>query len=165
MARIRIDDLPLGENLTPEQEELIHGSGRRTFRPTLESLENREMMDAGLGDAMILQMSQEAQVRLLAEQTSALQNLYNPFSQSLTQRSPAPLGQVEQPASNMPPLVDKIFSAWSLNIDPVVQDMESLQHLAPAIPHASLAGLVEGQQVNRVDLQTSAPWSGVDPAE
>ena len=37
MARITIEDLPVGENLTPEEEELIFGAGRRSFRPTLET--------------------------------------------------------------------------------------------------------------------------------
>ena len=52
MARIKIDDLPVAENLTPEQEEQIQGAGLRSFRPTLESLEGREMMDAGLGHGL-----------------------------------------------------------------------------------------------------------------
>jgi hypothetical protein len=43
MARIRIDDLPVADNLTPEQEALIQGAGLRSFRPTLESLERREV--------------------------------------------------------------------------------------------------------------------------
>jgi hypothetical protein len=38
MARIKIDDLPAAENLTPEQEELIQGAGPRSFRPTPEGL-------------------------------------------------------------------------------------------------------------------------------
>jgi hypothetical protein len=53
MARIRIDDLPLGENLTPEEEALILGAGRRpSFRPMLESLENREMYAANVTAAV-----------------------------------------------------------------------------------------------------------------
>ena len=43
MARIRIDDLPVPENLTPEQEALLLGAGLRSFRPSLESLEAREV--------------------------------------------------------------------------------------------------------------------------
>jgi Raf kinase inhibitor-like YbhB/YbcL family protein len=43
MARIRIDDLPVAENLTPEQEALIIGAGLRSFRPMLEELERREV--------------------------------------------------------------------------------------------------------------------------
>src|SRR5262249_51371500 len=50
MARIRIDDLPIPEKLTPEEEEQIRGAGR--FRPTLEALENREMYAADLGAAL-----------------------------------------------------------------------------------------------------------------
>ncbi|HEY7154958.1 MAG TPA: hypothetical protein VH575_13430 [Gemmataceae bacterium] len=44
MSRIRIDDLPVAETLTPEQEELIQGAGLKFFRPTLEALEDRLMM-------------------------------------------------------------------------------------------------------------------------
>jgi Raf kinase inhibitor-like YbhB/YbcL family protein len=43
MTRIRIDDLPVAENLTPEQEELIQGAGLKSFRPSLEALEGREV--------------------------------------------------------------------------------------------------------------------------
>jgi phosphatidylethanolamine-binding protein (PEBP) family uncharacterized protein len=43
MARIRIDDLPIAEELTPEQEALILGAGLKSFRPSLESLEAREV--------------------------------------------------------------------------------------------------------------------------
>jgi hypothetical protein len=42
MARIRIDDLPVADDLTPEQEELILGAGL-SFRPSLEHLEAREV--------------------------------------------------------------------------------------------------------------------------
>src|SRR5262249_38345244 len=40
----RIDDLPVAKNLTPEQEELIQGAGLKSFRPTLEHLEARELL-------------------------------------------------------------------------------------------------------------------------
>jgi len=43
MTRIRIDDLPVAENLTPEQEALIQGAGLKPFRPSLEGLEGREV--------------------------------------------------------------------------------------------------------------------------
>jgi hypothetical protein len=52
MSRIRIEDLPVAENLTPEQEELIEGAGLKSFRPKLEDLERREMLDAGIGGAL-----------------------------------------------------------------------------------------------------------------
>jgi hypothetical protein len=48
MARIKIEDLPVGEDLTPEQEEQIFGAGFRTYRPMFEALEARELMTAGL---------------------------------------------------------------------------------------------------------------------
>lgn len=60
MARIKIEDLPVVENLTPEEEELIFGAGRPSFRPTLESLENREMMDAGFGSALQTPLAQSS---------------------------------------------------------------------------------------------------------
>ena len=44
VSRIRIDDLPVAENLTPEQEELIQGAGLKPFRPSIEALEAREML-------------------------------------------------------------------------------------------------------------------------
>jgi hypothetical protein len=53
MARIKIEDLPVAETLTPEQEELIEGAGLRSFKPTFEAMEAREMMDAGLGGAVL----------------------------------------------------------------------------------------------------------------
>jgi len=46
VARIRIDDLPVAEELTPEQEELIQGAGLRSFRPSLEALEARDVPTA-----------------------------------------------------------------------------------------------------------------------
>jgi hypothetical protein len=52
VTRIRIDDLSVADGLTPEQEELILGAGLRSFRPRLEFLEGREMMDAGIGSAL-----------------------------------------------------------------------------------------------------------------
>jgi Ca2+-binding RTX toxin-like protein len=44
MSRIHIDDLPAAENLTPEQEALIQGAGLRSFRPSLEALEDRQLL-------------------------------------------------------------------------------------------------------------------------
>jgi hypothetical protein len=52
MSRIKIEDLPAAENLTAEQEALVEGAGLRPFRPTLEGLEDRQMMDAGLASAL-----------------------------------------------------------------------------------------------------------------
>ncbi len=46
MARITINDLPPVEMLTTEELELIFGAGRRTFRPTLEALEDRQLLSA-----------------------------------------------------------------------------------------------------------------------
>jgi hypothetical protein len=43
MAHIRIDDLPGAENLAPEQEELLLGAGLKSFRPSFEALEAREV--------------------------------------------------------------------------------------------------------------------------
>jgi hypothetical protein len=52
MASIEINDLSVVENLTPEQQEEILGAGVRKFKPTFDSLESRELMDAGLGGAL-----------------------------------------------------------------------------------------------------------------
>lgn len=133
MARIRIDDLPLGENLTPEQEELILGAGWQTFRPTLESLENREMLDGGIGGVAMqrmLDIAQGAQVRLLAQETSALQNQSNPLSQSLTQPGHALFTQAQQLNANWYQAADRIFATWAHNVDQVIQNVQALRHLS-----------------------------------
>ena len=60
---------------------------KKYFRPTLETLENREMMDAGIGGAVMHRMmpdiAQGAQIRLLTQETSALQNQNKPPPQAL----------------------------------------------------------------------------------
>lgn len=49
MSRIKIDDLPPDDkNLTPEELADIEGAGRPSFRPTIETLEGREMYAANL---------------------------------------------------------------------------------------------------------------------
>lgn len=53
MARIRIEDLPVVENLATEEMEEVFGAGRFSFRPGMESLEAREMMDAALGQSLL----------------------------------------------------------------------------------------------------------------
>jgi hypothetical protein len=65
----------------------MRANAKNDFRPTLETLENREMMDAGIGGAvmhpMMPDIAQGAQVRLLAQEPSALQNQNNPPPQAL----------------------------------------------------------------------------------
>ena len=54
MARITIEDLSPDTDLTPEELELIYGgAGRRSFRPTIDSLEVREMYAANLGSVAV----------------------------------------------------------------------------------------------------------------
>src|SRR5262245_10917602 len=60
MASIKIEDLPVTENLTAEQEALIEGAGLRSFRPTVEGLEGRQLMDAGIGHALLAPMAPPA---------------------------------------------------------------------------------------------------------
>ncbi len=48
MARIRIDDLPAAQDLTPEEQEQLLGAGRPGFRPGFEALEGREMYAANI---------------------------------------------------------------------------------------------------------------------
>ncbi len=97
MARIRIDDLPVGEKLTPEQEELILGAGRQTFRPRLEYLESRDLPDANINGAVIQQMlpqlPQGAQVRLWTQEASALQIQLDEVSQLQALQTQALMGQ------------------------------------------------------------------------
>jgi hypothetical protein len=52
MARIKIEDLPVADNLTPEQEALIQGAGLRSFRPTFEALEARDVYAVGVTNAL-----------------------------------------------------------------------------------------------------------------
>jgi hypothetical protein len=53
MARITINDLPPGDGLSPEQEEQVLGAGPKSFRPSIEALEAREVYDASLGGALL----------------------------------------------------------------------------------------------------------------
>jgi beta-glucanase (GH16 family) len=46
-----LNDLSAEQPLTPEEKEELAGAGR--FRPTFEAMEAREMMDAGLGAALV----------------------------------------------------------------------------------------------------------------
>jgi hypothetical protein len=48
---IDIQDLPPDENLMPAEKERLTGVGR--FRPMFEALEARELMDAGIGHALV----------------------------------------------------------------------------------------------------------------
>src|SRR5262245_36459177 len=52
MARITIDDLPAAPELPPEQEEQVQGAGPKSFKPSIESLEGREMYAADLAGAL-----------------------------------------------------------------------------------------------------------------
>jgi hypothetical protein len=68
MARIRIDDLPLAERLTPQQEELILGAGLRSFRPSLEGLEARQLLSANPVTLPVLPSGTTALVQQAASQ-------------------------------------------------------------------------------------------------
>jgi hypothetical protein len=52
MPRIQLAELNNVEVLTPEKLEQILGAGRPSFKPTFDTLEAREVMDAGLGGAL-----------------------------------------------------------------------------------------------------------------
>src|SRR5262245_9880239 len=54
MTRIHVNDLPAADTLTAEQEELIQGAGLRLRRPTLEGLEDRELMASHLAGALLV---------------------------------------------------------------------------------------------------------------
>ncbi|HEY7327048.1 MAG TPA: hypothetical protein VH592_05385 [Gemmataceae bacterium] len=72
-------------------------------------------MDAGIGGALVHQLpnlGQGAQIRLLAQETSALQNQNNPLSQSLTQANQALLAHSQQLGASLL-AADHIFSVWS----------------------------------------------------
>lgn len=53
MARIQIEDLSPVESLSAEEIEEIFGAGRKSFHPELQALQTREMMDAGIGQALL----------------------------------------------------------------------------------------------------------------
>jgi hypothetical protein len=65
MARIKIEDLPPFETMTPEEQEEILGAGSLSFRPTFEALEDRQLMAAGFGSASL--GSIVAQHRMMAD--------------------------------------------------------------------------------------------------
>jgi hypothetical protein len=46
--RIRIEDLPAKEPVSEEEMAAIIGAGRRSFRPTFETLEDRTLMSASV---------------------------------------------------------------------------------------------------------------------
>jgi len=52
VERIKIEDLPVTENLTPEQEEQVEGAGLRSRRLSLEGLEDRQLMASHLAAAL-----------------------------------------------------------------------------------------------------------------
>jgi hypothetical protein len=52
MTRIHIQDLPLDTELTPEELDRLFGAGRPSFRPTIESLEGRELYAANLASSL-----------------------------------------------------------------------------------------------------------------
>lgn len=58
MARIRIEDLPEVDNLTQEEMEQILGAGLRSFKPTFEALEAREVCDVGFNHALLSSAAQ-----------------------------------------------------------------------------------------------------------
>jgi hypothetical protein len=104
MARIKIEDLPVGKALTPEQEEQLFGAGFRPFQPTFEPLEAREMMDAGIGHALLAPMPTSTggdaphagHVRMLAGNAGKLGSITGPTAPStLGQQAGSP--QASQP--------------------------------------------------------------------
>ncbi|MCE9568099.1 MAG: hypothetical protein K8U57_39355 [Planctomycetes bacterium] len=73
MARIRIEDLPTVTDLNAEELEEIFGAGRFSFKPAFENLGAREMMDAGIGGALMSNLARMPDTGVpLAEQTRVL---------------------------------------------------------------------------------------------
>jgi hypothetical protein len=80
VTRIRIDDLPVAEDLTPEQEELILGAGLRSFRPQLEVLEGRALPSGMTPPALVNNPSViEVPVMVTNTKVSANQGQLNPI--------------------------------------------------------------------------------------
>jgi hypothetical protein len=90
MARIRIEDLPVAEVLTAEQEELIQAAGLRSFRPRVEGLEDRQMLDAGLGRSVMVPLAPGAPAPVQAQEVAA------PMQVHLGPRAGRPSGGFEQ---------------------------------------------------------------------
>lgn len=111
----------------------MSATAKQCCRPTLEALETRDMMDAGIGGALMHQLTnlgQGAQIHLLAQGTSPLQNQNNPLSQSLTQPGQALMVQGQQLNAELHAVADHIFSDWSHHTDRVVHTIPG--HLGSA---------------------------------
>src|SRR4051812_31028004 len=127
MSRITIEDLPVGDNLTLEEELHMFGAGLRSFRPTLESLEDRHMLDAGFGYGLQLPVllpadawaDQASQVRLLDSSAPAA-------AEALSAALP--------PATTPPAGVDQAFASFAG------------QDLPQGLPEGLPEGLPRGQQ-------------------
>jgi hypothetical protein len=149
MARIKIEDLPVVENLTPEEEELIFGAGRRSFRPMLESLENREMMDAGLGFALQAPLAQStggapqlALVRQLAIETT---QQVNHFIGSAIQTAQTAHAALQQAA------IDQLFAGFGRQNLP--QSLGQAPEQSP--PQNLLQNLPRGQGAQGTGIKTT----------
>ncbi len=98
MSRIRIEDLPLGENLTPEEEALILGAGRQSFRPSLESLENREVPATAIEYGLISADISVAIIAAVRNVGSSLPTHFQNVASSLTQQDQVGSQQNQQVA-------------------------------------------------------------------
>jgi hypothetical protein len=53
MSRLKSEDPAAAEDLTPQQEGLVEGTGLRPFYPPPEGLEDRQFLDADFGDEFL----------------------------------------------------------------------------------------------------------------
>jgi hypothetical protein len=134
MAHIKIEDLPVGDNLTREEEELLLGAGLGTFRPTLESLETRQMMDAGLGSNLQLPigppMGGTPQHSLVSQLATTIQET----AQQVRQLAAFGLQTIQATQAAVQDHIDQAFAVLGRQGPP------------PDLPHGPPRGLLQGQQ-------------------
>ncbi|HEY7428050.1 MAG TPA: hypothetical protein VH682_27700 [Gemmataceae bacterium] len=145
MARIKIEDLPVGENLTPEEEERLFGAGWRSFRPMLESLESREMMDAGLGYGLQLQLAQPTggapQLALVRQLASENMQPVNQFVRSALETAQTAQAALQQTANNVLGMASHLAQALPASLSALGNAAVGLRQQLAQGQVADLSGL------------------------
>ncbi|HEY7315584.1 MAG TPA: hypothetical protein VH643_40020 [Gemmataceae bacterium] len=145
MAHIKIEDLPVGANLTPEEEELIFGAGWRSFRPMLESLESREMMDAGLGYGLQLPLAQPTggapQLALVRQLASENMQQVNQFVSSTLETAQTAHAALRQTANNVLGMASHLAQALPASLSALGNAAVGLRQQLAQGQVADLSGL------------------------
>ncbi len=77
MTRIPIRDLPHLEDLTPEQLKELYGAGAKAFKPSMETLEDRQLMSAS-GSLLAAQLP-SLSAATLQQSAQVADSLYQPI--------------------------------------------------------------------------------------